>query len=322
MSTGLLALLDDVVALAKLAAASLDDIATSTMKAGSKAAGIVIDDAAVTPKYVTGLAPSRELPIITKIGIGSLKNKLLFILPALLLMSAFIPWAITPLLMLGGLYLCFEGAEKVLHAIKPDHGEDHIKTVIELTPDQLEKERVGGAIRTDAILSAEIMTLSLSVIDADSILMRAITLAVIGVVITIVVYGSVALLVKIDDLGIALAKMQSRAVQAVGRGLVKGMPAVFKLLMIVGTAAMLWVGGNILTHGLDVMGWPQIYDWIHHVAETVARTLSFAQGFVTWLVTALIDGVLGLMVGLLTIPVVLRVIKPLRGRGKADKQAV
>ena len=315
--SGLLALLDDVTAIAKVAAASIDDIAASTAKAGAKAAGIVIDDAAVTPKYVTGLAPAREPPIIGRIAMGSLKNKLLILLPAVLLLQAFAPWIITPLLMFGGAYLCFEGAEKVLHAIQPqDHGEV-AKDMSVGDPATLEAQRVRGAIKTDFILSAEIMVLSLSVIDADSIVMRGITLAVVGAVITAAVYGTVALLVKIDDVGLHMTLSRSGAMQAVGRGLVHAMPKVFTLLTVVGTAAMCWVGGNIIIHGLDVLGWPTIYDWIHHIAEGAAHAVPVASGVVAWAVTAGIDGILGLLLGLLLVPVVLHGVKPLFGKKQA-----
>lgn len=309
--SGLLALLDDVAAIAKLAAASVDDIAASTLKAGSKAAGIVIDDAAVTPKYVTGLAPARELPVIGRITLGSLRNKLLILLPLILLLEAIAPWIITPVLMIGGAYLCFEGAEKVLHAIRP-HADGAIATDMSVEdPAVLERKRVAGAVKTDFILSAEIMVLSLSVIEADGLALRAITLAVVGVLITLAVYGTVALLVKVDDVGLHLALRKNAALRSIGRGLVAGMPHVFTALTVVGTAAMCWVGGNILTHGLDVMGWPAIYDTIHHVAVAVSRALPAAHGFAAWAVTAALDGLIGLIVGAALVAVVLYGVPPL-----------
>ncbi len=309
--SGLLALLDDVAAIAKVAAASIDDIASAAAKAGAKAAGVVIDDAAVTPKYVTGFAPERELPMIWRIALGSIKNKLVFLLPALLLLDTFLPQIITPLLMLGGAYLCFEGAEKVWHALHP---HETGSAAAEVTGDarQLEEEKVAGAIKTDFILSAEIMTISLSVIETSDVWMRGITLAVVGILITVAVYGAVALIVKMDDIGLHLAaEGQSAPVRSFGRGLVLGMPKLLKALSVIGTAAMLWVGGNIVLHGLEVThlwAWP--YETIHHIAEVAARAVGVAQGFVAWAVTAAFDGVFGLVLGLMLIPVATRVIAP------------
>ena len=184
--SGLLALLDDVVALTKLAAATLDDVAGQAARAGAKAAGVVIDDAAVTPRYVTGLAAQRELPIIGRIALGSLKNKLLFLLPAALLLSTFWPQAITPLLMLGGLYLCFEGYEKVHHMVipavaTPAHQADAQSA---LAATAFEDQKVAGAIRTDFILSAEIMAITLANITATDFLTQALTLLVVGLLIS------------------------------------------------------------------------------------------------------------------------------------------
>jgi predicted DNA repair protein MutK len=310
--SGLLALLDDVAAIAKVAAASVDDVAAAAAKAGSKAAGVVIDDAAVAPKYVTGFAADRELPMIWKIARGSVRNKLLFLLPGLLLLQALVPQAITPMLMLGGAYLCFEGAEKVFHKLFP-HGDAAVEQDFDTRdPAHLEEEKVAGAIKTDFILSAEIMTIALASIPDSTLWMEAVTLAIVGVLITAAVYGAVALIVKMDDIGLHLAATgRTGAGRALGRGLVSAMPSLLALLSGVGTLAMLWVGGNILTHGLQVLGWPWIYDQIHHIAEAVAHAVPQAPGVVGWLVTATLDGLLGVVVGMLLIPLATRVLGPL-----------
>lgn len=307
--SGLIALLDDVVALTKVAAASVDDVASMAAKAGSKAVGVVVDDAAVTPKYVTGLDPKRELPIIWKIARSSFFNKLVILLPAALLMKAFAPWLITPLLMLGGCYLCFEGAEKIYHVLRP-HADAHVEADMDVgDPVKLEEERVKGAIKTDFILSAEIMTITLAAIPEAAFVFEAVTLAVVAIGITALVYGSVALIVKMDDVGLWLAGNAPTPIgRGVGRGLVKGMPHFLTVLSIVGTAAMLWVGGSILVHGLHDLGWDPLYDGIKGLAASVAE-----GGFGNWFVTAFADGVIGLAVGLLLIPVVTRFIGPLLG---------
>ena len=312
--SGLLALLDDVAGIAKVAAASVDDVAAAAAKAGSKTAGVLIDDAAVTPSYVTGFEPERELPMIWKITRGSFFNKLVILLPVALLLSNFLPQAITPLLMLGGCYLCFEGAEKVFHKFFP-HADHHVEADMDIKdPSHLEEEKVAGAIKTDFILSAEIMTISLSTIEANSIWMEAATLAVVAIAVTIAVYGTVALIVKADDVGLHLAgEGRVGLTRALGRGLVKGMPYLLKLLSFVGTLAMLWVGGNIVIHGLHEFGlhWP--YEPIKALAESAAYSIGTATGFVKWAVTAFLDGIFGVIWGLLLIPVATRVIVPLIG---------
>jgi predicted DNA repair protein MutK len=304
--------LDDVAAIAKVAAASVDDIAAAAAKAGAKAAGVVIDDAAVTPKYVTGFQPDRELPIIRRIAMGSLKNKLIVLLPGLLLLDYFSPWAITPLLMLGGAYLCFEGAEKVVHALAPHADPKVEKDFDPKDPTRLEEEKVAGAIKTDFILSAEIMTIALATVESPSFWMQAITLAVVGILITGAVYGAVALIVKMDDVGLHMAaNSRTTAGRGFGRALVRGMPKLLAFLSTIGTAAMLWVGGNIVIHGLDVMElWPWPYATIKGIAETAAYAVPAAQGFVKWLVTAALDGIFGLILGVLLIPVATRVVGP------------
>lgn len=316
--SGLLALLDDVAAIAKMAAASIDDVAAQAVKAGSKAAGAVIDDAAVTPKYVHGFDPERELPIIWRIARGSLINKLVFLLPAGLALSAFAPDAITPLLMLGGCYLCFEGAEKVAHVLSPvQHEVDKAKTG---SPDQLEEQKIAGAIKTDFILSAEIMTIALAAIPHSTFWMDASTLAAVAVLITTAVYGAVALIVKVDDLGLLMAAQgRFKATRAVGRGLIVGMPKVLTLLLIIGTAAMLWVGGNIFVHGLANTIWAWPYEQIHHLAQTAVEGMERGRAAAEWVLVAAMDGIVGLALGLLLIPIATKVIAPLWQRIRSFK---
>ncbi len=311
--SGLLALLDDVAAIAKLAAAQLDDVAAQASKAGAKAAGVVIDDAAVTPKYVTGLPAARELPIVWKIARASFFNKLVILLPAALLLNAFLPWLLTPLLMIGGAYLCFEGAEKVWHLIVPhkDHGPQQAET---LDAAHLEEQRVKGAIKTDFILSAEIMTISLSQIEIDTLWIQAAALAAVAIAITTLVYGAVALLVKADDLGVLLStKGRLAATRAAGRRIVKSMPAVMVVVATVGTVAMLWVGGSIVVHGLHDLGWHLPYEQIKHAATVASEAAGSAEGIVTWLVTAALDGIVGLATGFALIPIVIRAVVPVTG---------
>jgi uncharacterized protein len=309
LSVGLIALLDDIAAIAKVAAASLDDVVAQAAKAGAKAVGVVIDDAAVTPRYVLGFDAKRELPIVTKIAVGSLRNKLLLLLPATLALSYFIPWMITPLLMLGGAYLCYEGTEKVLESVVPHQAHAHEARLgtVALNPHTLEDEKVASAIKTDFILSAEIMAIALATVSEESILMQALVLALVGVGITAAVYGVVALIVKADDVGVALAKHDSgsitgRMTRAVGRALVLGMPGFLTFLGAAGTAAMIWVGGGIIVHGLDAYGAHSVGRAINFAAE--AGALPFAAGPAKWTVMAFLSGVVGLLVGAISIPVI------------------
>jgi predicted DNA repair protein MutK len=310
--SGLLALLDDVAAIAKVAAASVDDVIGQASKAGAKAAGAVIDDAAVTPKYVHGFSADREVPIVWRIAKGSLFNKLVILLPIALLLSAFAPWAIPPLLMLGGAYLCYEGAEKIWHILNPSdhHTEDLYQE--KLSDAHLEEEKVSGAIKTDFILSAEIMTIALSALPDLGFWMELAALAVVAVGITAAVYGSVALIVKADDFGLFLAAAgRLSATRKLGELIVRGMPGFMKLLVTVGTAAMLWVGGSIIVHGLHEMGWHGLYDAIHHVAESVTGTMSGRlAGILDWVIVAGLDGLLGLTIGFVLIPVTTHVLGP------------
>ena len=302
MPGGLVALLDDVAAMAKLAAASVDDVAGAAGRAGTKAAGVVIDDTAVTPNYVVGLSPERELPIIYKITKGSLRNKLFFLLPAALALSAFAEWAITPLLMLGGAYLAFEATEKIWEALTHT---SHAEEVIEITdPVELEERQVSGAVRTDFILSAEIMAIALGELGDISLARQAVVLAAVAVAITLGVYGSVALIVKMDDVGLHLSLRRQRLAQAIGHGLVRLMPILLEGLSLIGTAAMLWVGGGIFSHGLEEFGAGAVPHTIHEVAVAAGEALPAATGAVEWVVQALGSAVVGLVVGAVIVTVI------------------
>jgi predicted DNA repair protein MutK len=319
MSVGLIALLDDIAAIAKVAAASLDDIAGQAAKAGAKSAGVVIDDAAVTPRYVVGFAADRELPIVYKIAVGSLRNKLLLLLPAALALGALAPWAITPLLMLGGLYLSYEGAEKVFEVLAPHAAHEHERETVDGGGAELEAARVSGAIKTDFILSAEIMALTLANVADAGLFTQGAVLAAVGVMITVGVYGVVGLIVKADDAGVALARtggasLLAGAIRSVGRGLVAGMPWFLKALTAVGTAAMIWVGGGSLVHGLATYGVDAPEHLIHVAAVAAGHAAAAFPGAipaVEWIVSAAGAGVLGLAVGFALIPLVARVIAPI-----------
>ncbi|HJX45513.1 MAG TPA: DUF808 domain-containing protein [Geodermatophilus sp.] len=297
MAGGLVALFDDVALLARAAAASVDDVGAAAAKAGVKAAGVVVDDTAVTPQYVRGLNADRELPIIRKIALGSLRNKLLIILPAILLLSQFLPWLLTPILMVGGAYLCYEGAEKIWHRLRPSH-EEHA-SVEDAQPD--EATLVRGAVRTDFILSAEIMVISLNEVANESFWSRAAILAVVGLLITILVYGVVALIVKMDDAGLRLAKTGKKGIAGFGRGLVKGMPKLLSALTVIGTVAMLWVGGHILLVGADELGLHAPYDALHHLEEAVHEATGALGGVLAWLADTAASAVVGLVVGALVV---------------------
>lgn len=295
MPSGLVALLDDIAGITKLAAASLDDVGAAAGKAGSKAMGVVIDDTAVTPRYVVGLTPDRELPIIWKIAVGSLRNKLLILLPVALLLSAVAPWAITPLLMLGGAFLCFEGAEKLIEAFE-DAGDAQEDDPV-LDPAHLEASKVSGAIRTDLILSAEIMAIALADVSKSPLFNQAMVLALVGVGITVGVYGVVALIVKMDDIGLHLAERRAAATRALGRGMVKAMPVIMSFLSTIGTVAMVWVGGGILVHGMAQLGFAAPEHLIHDFAEAVAHRTGPLGPLTGWLITAIGSGIVGLAIG-------------------------
>jgi uncharacterized protein len=289
---GLVALFDDVAVLARAAAASVDDIGAAAGRASVKAAGVVVDDTAVTPQYVHGLAAERELPIIRKIALGSLRNKLLIILPAILLLSQFLPFLLTPILMIGGAYLCYEGAEKIWHRLTGHHDEH---AAAEEVPD--EKTIVSGAVRTDFILSAEIMVISLNEVASEAFVSRAVILAIVAIGITVLVYGVVGLIVKMDDVGLSLSQRSGKRVAGFGRGLVKAMPKLLSGLTVVGTVAMLWVGGHILLVGTDELGLHFLYETVHHLEEAAHEATGAVGGVVGWLVNTLGSALLGLLVG-------------------------
>ena len=347
MASGLLALLDDVVAIAKVAAASVDDIAAQATKAGAKAAGVVVDDAAVTPRYVVGFEAKRELSIIWKIALGSAKNKLIYLLPAALFLNWAAPWAVTPLLMLGGAYLCYEGAEKILSALAPHGAHEHEEAVVPsaTTPEELEAQKVSGAIRTDFILSAEIMAITLAAIPPGGFLMQAAVLATVGLGITVAVYGAVALIVKADDVGVALAagerpassilglrdpgtaepggldRALSRLTRPLGRALVLGMPWFLSVLSILGVIAMAWVGGGILLHGLHEYGFHQAGHLIEVAVHAIAEAAPGLAALTGWTVTAVSSAVFGILAGGLLIPIVHVTAPLIRWAGQSFKAA-
>ncbi|MCL8024968.1 DUF808 domain-containing protein [Nocardioides bruguierae] len=324
MSAGLFALLDDVATLARLAAASVDDVGAAAAKASAKAAGVVIDDTAVTPQYVQGVAAEREVPIIKRIAIGSLRNKLLIILPVALVLAQWLPWLLTPILMVGGTYLAFEGAEKIWEKVGGGHGhsadtshgahggehggahdgaqEGAADDAVD--PAATEDRLVAGAVRTDLILSAEIMVISLNSLDASSFLERLLVMVIVAVVITAVVYGVVALIVKMDDAGLALAQRDSPRVQSFGRALVRAMPRLLAVIAVVGTVAMLWVGGHILLVGVDELGWHAPYEAVHHLEEAVHDALGAVGAAAAWVVNTFFSAVFGALVGAVVVAVV------------------
>jgi predicted DNA repair protein MutK len=296
MPSGLAALLDDIAGITKLAAASLDDVGAAAGKAGAKSVGVVVDDTAVTPGYAMGFTPDRELPIVWKIAKGSFRNKLLFLLPGALLLSAFAPWAVTPILMVGGAYLCFEATEKIIeafahHEIAGEEIED-----LALSSAELEAQKVAGAIRTDLILSGEIMAIALADVADKPLAIQAGALAVIGVGLTVAVYGVVALIVKMDDIGLHLAQRTNPGARALGRGLVKAMPVTMEALTVIGTAAMLWVGGGIIVHGLEHFHLTPVPHWVEGFSHWAGAVPGV--GAVTgWAAMAAASAVVGLIVG-------------------------
>lgn len=293
MAGGLVGLLDDVAAIAKLAAASIDDVGAAAGKASVKAAGVIVDDTAVTPTYVQGLAAKRELPIIRRIAFGSLRNKLLIILPVAMLASAVAPKLVEVILMCGGAYLSYEGAHKVLHA--RSKGEHHDEPAVMAGP-EAEEATIKGAIRTDLILSAEVMVIALKEVLDEHFVQRAAVLVLVAFAITILVYGVVALIVKMDDVGLAMTKRKSSGSVKVGRLLVAGMPKLLAWLTIIGTAAMLWVGGHILLAGSAELGWHAAYDLVHDLEHAMPH-VSVVGGVLRWLVNTAASAVVGFVIG-------------------------
>ena len=310
MPSGLIALLDDVATIAKLTAASLDDVAGAAGKASSKAAGVVIDDTAVTPRYVVGLSPERELPIIGKIAWGSLKNKILILLPAALLLTAFAPILITPLLMIGGAYLAFEATEKIVEKLRHEH--EHQEQLVDAMADpaELEKLQVKGAIRTDFILSAEIMAIALASLEDLTLMITALALIAVALAITAGVYGVVALIVKLDDIGLHLAERRNSGARALGDTLVHIVPKLLTALSALGTAAMLWVGGGILLHGLEELRlFHSLPHLLHDWSAAIAHSVGFMGPVVNWLSYALASAIVGLIIGGLIVLIVRRFTK-------------
>ena len=294
MAGGLVGLFDDVAALAKLAAASVDDVGAAAGRASMKAAGVVVDDTAVTPAYVQGLAADRELPIIRKIATGSLRNKLIFIIPVALLLSEIAPTLVEIILMFGGAFLCYEGAHKVIHYLKGDD-HDHDEPSVVKGP-EAEKETISGAVRTDFILSAEIMVISLKEVIDEPIVSRSIILVVVAILITIIVYGLVAMIVKMDDIGLKMAQRDDASSQKLGRSLIAAMPKLLTFLSVIGTAAMLWVGGHILIVGAHELGWALPEDIVHD-AEDLVTGIGGIGGILGWLVNTFLSAIVGIVVG-------------------------
>jgi uncharacterized protein len=315
MSGGLAALLDDIATMAKLAAASVDDVSAAAGRASAKAAGVVVDDTAVTPRYAQGFHPSRELPIIKRIAIGSLRNKLLMIVPAALLLSQFLPWLLTPLLMVGGAYLSYEGAEKVYEKLTGHGGDDDGGIPEGVDPADHEKTMTAGAIRTDFILSSEIIVIALNEVADEPFISRALILVVVSFFITALVYGVVGVIVKLDDVGLHLAGKPSAASQRLGRGMVKAMPRILAVLSAVGIAAMLWVGGHILLVGAEDLGWHAPYDLVHHLEEDVHHAVEGFGAILGWLTNTAASAAIGLVVGFLVVGILHLVPRRARGTG-------
>jgi len=301
MAAGLIGLLDDVAAIAKLAASSIDDVAAAAGKATVKAAGVVVDDTAVTPQYVQGVTPDRELPIVKGIAIGSIRNKLLFILPAALLLSQFAPRLLPVILLVGGAYLAYEGAEKVWAKLR---GHSEHEPVAEVGPGA-EKKLVAGAVRTDLILSVEIMMVALNEVANQPFAMRVASLIVVAIAMTAAVYGFVALLVKMDDMGIALRRKGTSAfTRRLGHGMVTAMPKILAFISSVGTVAMLWVGGHLMLRSAYDLGMHNPWDLIEGPVSAVHHAVPFIGGVLAWILETAASAVVGLVIGSLVMFIV------------------
>ncbi len=295
MASSLLALIDDI-------ASVLDDVSLMTKVAAKKTAGVLGDDLALNAQQVTGVNADRELPVVWAVARGSLRNKLILV-PAALLISAFIPWAITPLLMLGGAFLCFEGFEKLAHRFLHRDDDHHAKQVAALADENVdmvafEKDKISGAVRTDFILSAEIIAITLGTVAEATFVEQVVVLAGIAIIMTIGVYGLVAGIVKLDDAGLALSKRASTAAQTVGHAILRVAPWLMKSLSIIGTAAMFMVGGGILTHGFKA---------VHHFIENSAEhtlALPYIGSVLSGLMPTLMDAIFGILAGGLVFAVI------------------
>lgn len=292
--SSLLALIDDISTV-------LDDVATMTKIAARKTAGVLGDDLALNAQQVTGVRADRELPVVWAVAKGSLVNKAILV-PAALLISAVATWLVVPLLMLGGLFLCYEGAEKLLHKLLHRHEPEEQQARLEAIADPaidlvaFERDKIRGAVRTDFILSAEIIAITLGTVATASFLNQVLVLSGIALVMTAGVYGLVAGIVKLDDAGLYLSQRASAFAQVCGRGILRLAPWLMKALSVIGTAAMFMVGGGILSHGL-----PPVEAAVHHAAQWVAQD---AGQLLSALVPTLLNGLLGVAAGLLSLPLV------------------
>lgn len=285
--TGLIALLDDIASIA-------DDVATLTYLATKKTTGIVTDDMAVTAEQTVGIKRDRELPVVFAVAKGSLFNKFVILVPGALVLSLVAPWSITPILMAGGTFLCFEGVEKLLHKVLPPHGDDHHAHVDEtpMTPEELEKQRVSGAIRTDLVLSGEVVAITLGEVAKAAFIQQVAVLYAVSLVMTVGVYGLVGMLIRIDDVGEAMV-LRGGSQAALGRRIIAAAPYLMKLISWVGTVAMLLVGGHILIEGIGPL---------HHFVHDLLHDL---HGVAGWAVGTLIDFGVGCVAGLIVVGVMM-----------------
>lgn len=301
--------LDDVAVMTKVAAkksaAVMDDVSVMTKVAAQKTAGVLGDDLALNAQQVTGVASERELPVVWAVAKGSFLNKLILV-PAALLISAFVPWLITPLLMLGGAFLCYEGFEKLVHKLThPQQAAQETQTLLDAAHDPnvdlvaFERDKVKGAVRTDFILSAEIIVIALGVVEKMPFLQQVLTLSAIGIIMTVGVYGLVALIVKLDDFGFYLLQDKATGLRrALGKGILAFAPKLMKTLAVVGTAAMFLVGGGILLHGI-----PHSHDFIHG-AELFIHQVGYLGGILAALTPTVLSGVFGVFAGAIVLAVV------------------